>query len=1401
MRLNKIAILLICAIALGAALLWSAFSTTKESAAAYGTAAPVKADFNVAYDDAELGEILSWVDPGKAVSSVAYHRGLLIVPLSFDFGGGIGDGALVAYNVDDPRNPLEVFDTRDHAELYHDDPDAQDYIGDIGEKHGLYFHGDHLLLSDRGESRNGFIILDLGPLYDDDPKTLPKVVSRYYFPGVEKSTVYDGFTFSPAWVGGKYLYAPTGSTGLFIIDTSDLNAPRLLSHLTKEDLYNQVLRSANAIGDLLVLSPAAIASSKGDMVLVDVSDPEKPNLINRHKIKIGYQGILYGSKFYNGGFSGEKNLSKTSELISYDLSDPNNIVETLMGTTEALKKPEYIFMRDDGMYIGHYPGVVKFEENAGNWDATVSAEPQYPPADDYAFSSPLGNLVVLTSDHNVQSKVNIAAVNTQPDKTPPTVVYVKPENGSKNVSVLTTIGISFSDFVDNHNLQNGALVLREKVTGKVIDAGYSHGMGIAHIVPKKPLKKNMTYEVVVTPNLSDMVGNPYVGKEVISEFSTGNELLDLTSGIKSIAPIEVGMTASFDADVSYKGKVSKLRYSWDFGDGTEPTAYSVSADYEKVFDTPGNYNVTLSVKVPDSDKVLRSSSVQVVYEEKADGGANASSTFSLNESLARLFVVNPDNDTLTAIDTRTGEHVYEVPTGAKPVSIAQVGNTLWVSAQDDDSIIIHNIEDGRRLEVISLGYAAAPHGLVFNTKDGIVYVAFKSNNIVQEIDAETYKLERQTKLKGPLRNLAYIARQNVILAPQFIADTQKGATVQWVDAQNMRVENQKDLEPTLVNDGLSNGRGYPNYLGPMAINPEQSMAWIPAKKDNLFRGIQREGSPLLFDHTVRSIAVALDLDTQQERDDFRIDIDNSDFASAATFNAFGNIMYVATMGSQTITAVDGYNPSNQSVFSSYGEGPISMIGNGDATRLYVHNQLSRKISVFESRPDGDLKYLENWSTVSDEKMDENVLIGKRIFHNTNISNLAREGYMSCASCHMDGGHDGRTWDMTSMGEGLRNTIDLRGKAGMKHGPLHWTGNFDEIQDFDDQIVNLNGGTGFLFDSMREPHKKHFKSKAGINLELDSLALYVSSLDSYPKSPFRSETGKMTPKALKGREHFIALDCQSCHSGPTFTDSARGVRHNVGTKKKTSGTRLEKPLKDFDTPTLIGLWDNAPYLHDGSAKTLEDVFAAKNTKGSDVHSRVSGLDNTKRSELMAFLMQIDREEGITARELGSDNAAPKFADNEYVINYVYRFDERDQVIGRVSAVDPDADQQVTYDIVPSVYSNLFQVDKKTGEIRLIFKDIYLRHLANKVLDIERNYNIQIAAVDNGDISTRNVADVRVNVVYPKLGFKNKELNAFLKLNNILDSGKKLTRAQQIEYDKLAKKAMTVPENYNRYEFAH
>ena len=65
------------------------------------------------------------------------------------------------------------------------------------------------------------------------------------------------------------------------------------------------------------------------------------------------------------------------------------------------------------------------------------------------------------------------------------------------------------------------------------------------------------------------------------------------------------------------------------------------------------------------------------------------------------------------------------------------------------------------------------------------------------------------------------------------------------------------------------------------------------------------------------------------------------------------------------------------------------------------------------------------AAVASEKLTAQVLHGKQFFYDAANTRLARDRYMSCASCHNDGGSDGRTWDLTGMGEGLRNTIAAR----------------------------------------------------------------------------------------------------------------------------------------------------------------------------------------------------------------------------------------------------------------------------------------------------------------------------------------------------------------------------------------
>jgi mono/diheme cytochrome c family protein len=145
-------------------------------------------------------------------------------------------------------------------------------------------------------------------------------------------------------------------------------------------------------------------------------------------------------------------------------------------------------------------------------------------------------------------------------------------------------------------------------------------------------------------------------------------------------------------------------------------------------------------------------------------------------------------------------------------------------------------------------------------------------------------------------------------------------------------------------------------------------------------------------------------------------------------------------------------------------------------------------------------------------------------------------------------------------------------------------------------------------------------KAGLDPDLDALAAYVASLDQYHPSPFRNPDGTLTADGAAGRKIFKKLGCNFCHTGPDSTDSVKGKLHDVGTLKPPSGMRGGEPLLGIDTPTLNGVWETPPYLHDGSAATLHDVLVGANADES--HAFTSGLSQEELNQLISYVQQLD-----------------------------------------------------------------------------------------------------------------------------------------------------------------------------------
>lgn len=155
--------------------------------------------------------------------------------------------------------------------------------------------------------------------------------------------------------------------------------------------------------------------------------------------------------------------------------------------------------------------------------------------------------------------------------------------------------------------------------------------------------------------------------------------------------------------------------------------------------------------------------------------------------------------------------------------------------------------------------------------------------------------------------------------------------------------------------------------------------------------------------------------------------------------------------------------------------------------------------------------------------------------------------------------------------------------------LHWTGNFDEVQDFEKDIRVEFEGSGFLSDADYQSTIDPLGAKkAGLSAELDNLTAFVTSLNTFHRSPFRDERGCLTSEAQKGEKVFQKENCAACHGNSVSQDNKR---HDVGTIQASSGKGSDLPLEDvgFDTPNIYGLWQSSTFFHNGQAKSLEEVF--------------------------------------------------------------------------------------------------------------------------------------------------------------------------------------------------------------------
>ncbi len=705
----------------------------------------------------------------------------------------------------------------------------------------------------------------------------------------------------------------------------------------------------------------------------------------------------------------------------------------------------------------------------------------------------------------------------------------------------------------------------------------------------------------------------------------------LTAGVSTT----VGAAAQFQASASDSDLNTTLTYAYDFGDGTS-TNFSTSSTASHTYAAPGRYSVILQVS--DGSAIVSKSTTVIVTFAATATPATASSPIIFDAVRNKVWCVNQDSNTVTRLNGSTLAKEVEIAVGQKPRSLALKpgGSAIWVVCGDSSEVDLIDPVAGTVTSTAALGYGFNPAGIVFAPNGSAAFVAAQGAEALLKLDPTTAAVTASLDLGAGPSALSITGDSARVLVTRFISPDTQGE-ISDVNATAMTLTRTIPLPFDNSIDAENRGRGVPNYLMQIAISPDGREAWVPAKKDNIARGLARDGLPLTHDNTVRSILLDVNLLTNAEDGASRLDVDNHSLLGGICYSPRGDLLFACFLGNNEIMAIDAVTGANLSGAFT-GHAPQGLCTSADGTKLYALNFMDRSVSSYDisqltSGVSSTITPLATTSVVGTELLSPQVLLGKTIFYNAADTRMAAEGYIMCASCHLEGDHDGRTWDFTDRGEGLRNTIDMRGHRGMGQGHVHWSGNFDEIQDFEGDIRNAFGGTGFMSDANFNAGTRSTPlgdPKAGLSPELDALAAYVSTLTEAPASPYRAN-GQNSAAGLNGRQHFANLQCATCHRGNEFTDSAAGVLHDVGTIKATSGHRLGGPLTGIDTPTLLGIWTGAPYLHDGSAPDLASVFNTTNAPASTPHAAVRTLTATQQTELIQYLLELDSSDSVTEAE--------------------------------------------------------------------------------------------------------------------------------------------------------------------------
>jgi cytochrome c peroxidase len=551
----------------------------------------------------------------------------------------------------------------------------------------------------------------------------------------------------------------------------------------------------------------------------------------------------------------------------------------------------------------------------------------------------------------------------------------------------------------------------------------------------------------------------------------------------------------------------------------------------------------------------------------------------------RALTANHTADSVSLVDLEQGKVLAEQPCGRKPAAVAcsPDGTRAAVANLWSGTVTLLAIEKDRLKPAGEVAVGAQPRGLVFSADGKTVHAAVAGVDELVSLDWSSRKIVRRLPAPREPRHLALSADAKWLAA----ASTRSGEVRCWA-ADTGKLLWERHIEDAFNLRGLTftpDGRSL--------VCAHEVRREFPVSRENI-------GEGWVIDSRLTRLALAAD----SRPDSWQIALDTRGRAvgdpDGAAFSRDGHHLAVSAAGTHELLLfqaaaipwsagapgdfIDPRLPEGGQKFCriELGGRPLALAFLEGSDRVVLANYLLDAVQIVDVKEGKLLRTiaLGGPDRPSAARQGEALFYDARRSHNQ---------WFSCHTCHVEGHTCGLNFD-TLNDDSYGNpklTPTLRNVS--KTGPWTWHG---WQKDLGAAVTKSFTQTMFGPKPTAE--------------EVKAVVAFLETLEHPPnlRSGLDGEAVRRGQAIFQGKGR-----CVRCHKGENYTSD--GV-YDVKLEPDGSPYRLWNP------PSLLGVWDRGPYLHDGRAKTLADVLEkdhAPEKLGADP------LTAEERRDLIAFLQSL------------------------------------------------------------------------------------------------------------------------------------------------------------------------------------